>query len=629
MKKITLLVTLAGCLSLQAFSQVVNNVDPSTLSRNSHIEAKAAKTAMTFTNPSSGVQINNSVNKGGIPSGAVAYVDDFSQPSDTNGLKARGYLPYYRGAGAMGTTAAWFQGNIANWPDFNNGSGEYVSSNFNSVTGTNNIDNWLVLPALDVAIGDVISFYSRSPQASTFPDSIRVMYSAVGDSTPEATTWVQLANFKVNTTGAWLQDQFIAPSAGTTARFAIRYAVVGGGPSGNNSDLIGIDQLEVFTPAAFDVEAVSVAALNNEYTRIPLSQVTGATLSGSVKNNGLNATSGGSALFEVVDTVAATVVFSESVTLPSINPGSTSVVTTTGSFTPATIANLRARVTLTYPGDANSANDISQSIVTAITDSVFARDNNATTGSLGIGAGPADGIVGQNFEVSNATDLTSVSFFLTDAFDPNPAGSPVYATIHAQPVGGTPSLTILATTTTLNVLPGTIATGGQWFTLPIDGASLALTPGQYYVGIHEVDSIVPLGTTNQIVTPGTVYVSWNSIPTPPAVNGWATAEDFGFAVTYNLRINFGTPTGINEVNANSTLVGVYPSPATSELTITLDKTISNANIAIYNSLGMLVKIINNVNTNTKVDVSAFAKGNYSVKVTSSGKEYTQRFSVIK
>ncbi len=73
----------------------------------------------------------------------------------------------------------------------------------------------------------------------------------------------------------------------------------------------------------------------------------------------------------------------------------------------------------------------------------------------------------------------------------------------------------------------------------------------------------------------------------------------------------------------------YPSPATSELTITLDKTISNANIAIYNSLGMLVKIINNVNTNTKVDVSAFAKGNYSVKVTSSGKEYTQRFSVIK
>ncbi len=628
MKKITLLVTLAGCLSLQAFSQVANDVDPSTLSRNGQI-AKAGNSAMTFTNPSSGVQINNYVNKGGTPSAAVAYVDDFSQPSDTNGLKARGYLPYYRGTGAMGTSAAWFQGNTANWTDFNNGSDEYVSSNYNSVTGLNDIDNWLVLPALDVASGDVISFYSRSPAASTFPDSIRVMYSAVGDSTPEATTWVQLGNFKVNTTGAWLQDQFIAPAAGTTARFAIRYAVVGGGPLGNNSDLIGIDQLEVFTPAAFDVEAVSVSSLNAEYTMIPLSQVVGSTLSGSVKNNGLNATSGGSALFEVIDTVSAAVVFSESVTLPAINPGATTVVSTTGSFTPAAVANLRAKITLTYPGDANSANDVSQSIVTAITDSVFARDDNQTTGSLGIGAGPASGIVGQNFEVSNATDLTSVSFFLTDAFDPNPAGSPVYATIHAQPVGGTPSATILATTTTLNVLPGTIATGGQWFTLPIDGASLAITAGQYYVGIHEVDSIVPLGTTGQIVTPGTVWVSWNSIPSPPAVNGWAAAEDFGFAITYNLRINFGTPTAINEVNANSTLVSVYPSPATSDLTITLDKSISTADIAIYNSIGMLVNSINNVNGITKVDVSAFAKGIYTVKVISSGKEYTQRFTVTK
>ena len=628
MKKITLLVTLAGCLSLQAFGQVVN---PSTLSRNGASEVKVANTAKTFVHSANGIQTNNAnaLKDGGTPSGAVAFVDDFSLPSDTNGLKARGYLPYYRGAGPMGTTAAWFQGNTVNWTDFNNGSGEYVSSNFNSVTGTNDIDNWLVLPALNILSGDVISFYSRAPANSTFPDSIRVMYSAVGDSTPEATTWVQLGNFKVNTAGTWLQDQFVAPAAGATARFAIRYAVIEGGPLGSNSDLIGIDQLEVFTPSAFDIEALNINALNTEYTMIPLSQAGGNTLSGTVKNNGLNAATGGTALFEVIDTVSLAVVFSENVNLPNINPGATAALNTTGSFTPVAAGNLRCKITVAFPGDGNPANDVSQSAPTAITDTIFARDNNVATGSLGIGAGPADGIIGQNFVLTAQEDLTSISFFLTDLMDPNPAGSPIYATIHSQPTGSTPSLTILASTTTIAITPGLIATGGQWFTLPIDGPSLQLVPGQYYVGIHEVDSIVTLGTTGSIVTSGTVWVSWNTIPTPPAVNGWASADDFGFAVTYLLRMNFGTPTGINEVNANSTLISVYPSPATSELTITLDQSINNANVAIYNSLGMLVNTINNVNGNTKVDVSAFAKGIYTVKVTSNSKEYTQCFTVIK
>jgi len=627
MKKIALLITMAGCLSLQTFGQVATSTS---LSRTGSNVAQSAKS--TFVNSVNGIQMNNSnIQKGGgTPSGAVAFVDDFSLANDTTGLKARGYLPYYRGTGPQGTTGAWFQGAAANWPDFNNGSSEYVASNYNSVTNANDIDNWLVLPALDVAIGDVISFYSRSPLNSTFPDSIRVMYSAVGDSTPEATTWVQLGNFKVNTTGAWLQDQFLAPTAGTTARFAIRYAVVDGGIAGANSDLIGIDQLEVFTPSAFDIEAVSVAPLNSEYTMLPISQAAGTGLNAEVKNNGLNAATGGTVLFELIDTVSLAVVFTETVNLPNITPGATVTVNTAGTFTPVAAANLRSRITVAYPGDGNAANDISTSSPIAITDSVFARDNNLTTGSLGIGAGAgSDGIIGQSFTVTNPTDITSVSFFLTDLFDPNPAGTPVFATIHTQPVGSTPDATPIATTTTLSVTPGLIATGGQWFTLALNGPSVAIAAGQYYVGIHEIDSIVTLGTTNQIVTPGTVWVSWNTIPAPPAVNGWALAEDFGFAVTYNLRLNFGTPTGINDLDANSTLISVYPSPATSELTVTLDQSINNANVAIYNSLGMLVNTFNNVKGTSKVDVSAFAKGIYTLKVTSNGKEYTQRFSVVK
>jgi len=626
MKKITLLITLAGCLGMQAFGQTAT---PAVNGRSVVSTAKTVNTASTFMSSTPGVIAPSaSVQKfGSNPSAAVAFVDDFSQPNDTNGLKARGYIPYFRGTGLQGIEATWFQGIVANWPDYNNGSNEYVSASYEVATDSNDIDNWLVLPALDVAAGDFLSFYSRSVLASTFPDSIRVMYSAVGDSTPEATSWVQLGNFKVNTTGNWLQDQFMAPTAGTTARFAIRYAVVKGGPLGSNSFLIGIDQLEVYTPPSFDMQAVASFRMYPEYTRIPFGQVT-TPLSAVVRNNGGNATTGGNALFEVVD-ASSTVVFSETVTLPNLTPGATAAISTTGSFSASAAGELSTKITLNYPGDLNTANDVQTSTAISVTDSVFARDNDTFTNSLGIGAGVADGIIGQSFTVNNASDVTSVSFFLTDAFVPNPAGSPVYATIHTQPAGTNPDAAILATTTTMTVTPGSIAAGGEWYTLPLNGPSLAITPGQYFVGVHEADSAVTMATTDEIVTPGTVWVSWNTIPTPPAVNGWANPEDFLFNVTYLLRMNFGTPTGINEVDGNSNLIGVYPSPATSELNINIDNSITNAKITIFNSMGMLVNTIDNVNSSLKLDVSGFAHGIYTIKVTSNNKEYTKRFTVIK
>lgn len=629
MKKITLTLLITGILCAQGFSQAVNNTDAATLSRSGQ-QQKGIPAA--FVNAENGISYQSQptlAKRGGIPAVAVAYSDDFSQPNDTNGLKARGYLPYYRGTGPQGTTASWFQGNTANWGDFNSGTNEFVHSNFNSVTGANNIDNWLVLPALNVISGDVISFYSRSFLNSTFPDSIRVMYSAAGDSTPEGLTWVELGRFKVNTTGAWLQSTFIAPANGATARFAIRYAVVDGGPQGSNSDIIGIDQLDVFTPAAFDIQSLSVTGLNEFYTIIPLNQASPVSLSGDVKNNGLNATTGGTALFEIVDTLTAAVVFSETVNLPAINAGATATLSTTNSFTPSAAAALRSRLTVSFPGDGNASNDISTGSSTTYSDSIYARDNNQTSGSLGIGAGPADGIIGQNFEIANATILTSVSFFINDNFDPNPAGTPVFATIHSQPLGSAPNNAVLATTDSIILLPGQVAAGGEWFTVQLDGAPLPLSPGLYYVGVHEVDSILTLGTTNEIVTPQTVWVTWNAIPTPPAVNGWASADDFNFNITYNLRMNFGTTSSVSEIENNSSLISLFPSPASTEINIRLDQSVKNANIEIYNSVGMLVKSLNNVNDMTKVDVSGFAKGIYSVMVTANGKAFTQRFSVAK
>ena len=182
---------------------------------------------------------------------AIIFEDSLDGTNDTTSLKARGYLPYYRGTGPQGLTATWFQGNGTVFPSFNGPTSGYVAANYNVVTSINNIDSWLVLPVTPVGAGDTLSFYERSPTGSTWPDSMRVMYSAVGDSTPEG-TWVELGRFK-NSITAWTQHIYTAPTAGPNGRFALRYAVANGGPSGSNSNYIGVDWIRVYgsgsTPA--------------------------------------------------------------------------------------------------------------------------------------------------------------------------------------------------------------------------------------------------------------------------------------------------------------------------------------------------------------------------------------------
>lgn len=182
--------------------------------------------------------------------GTVVYVDSLNGANDTTALKNRGYKVYYRGSGPQGTTATWFQGNSTVFAAFNGPATGYVAANYNVVTGANNIDSWLVLPRLTggTQAGDSLYFYSRGPLSSTFPDSIRVMYSA-NDSVPEG-TWTELGRFKVNTAGAWERRGYRAPTASANGRFAIRYNVVNGGPNGANSDFIGVDMITIERTAA-------------------------------------------------------------------------------------------------------------------------------------------------------------------------------------------------------------------------------------------------------------------------------------------------------------------------------------------------------------------------------------------
>ncbi len=183
------------------------------------------------------------------PFTTTLFSDDFDGANDTTSLKARGYSVWYRGSGPQGLTATWYQGvDVAGGGPFDSYNGPttgYVAANFNVVTGTNNIDSWLVLPYVTGGLiaGDSLAFYQRSPDGSIYPDSLTVSYSAAGDSIPEG-TWVLVGKFKGSTSG-WQQFGFAVPTTGAHGRIAIRYKVVNGGPSGANSDYIGIDALRL------------------------------------------------------------------------------------------------------------------------------------------------------------------------------------------------------------------------------------------------------------------------------------------------------------------------------------------------------------------------------------------------
>lgn len=191
---------------------------------------------------------------------AEKYVDNFDGANDTTALKTRGYT-LRRGPahGPIGSTY-WFQGNSTVFPAYNGPATGYVAANFNATTGANTIDLWLILPpiSLGVGAGDTISLWTRSPTGSIWPDSIRIHYSASGDSTPGSSSFVELGRFKTSTT-AWTESRYVAPTAGLNGRFAINYRVVDGGPAGNNSDYIGIDYVRILGPLSGIVPTGEIA----------------------------------------------------------------------------------------------------------------------------------------------------------------------------------------------------------------------------------------------------------------------------------------------------------------------------------------------------------------------------------
>lgn len=149
------------------------------------------------------------------------------------------------------------------------GANSFALVNFTSTTGNNTISNWLISPVVTVQNGDIVTFYSRlgkipGSAGAQFPDRLQLRMSTSATTTNPSTGATDLGSFtvllsEVNptlVTGVYPQvwTQYTATisglSAPTAVKFGFRYFVTSGGPSGANSDIIGIDTFSVDRPTA-------------------------------------------------------------------------------------------------------------------------------------------------------------------------------------------------------------------------------------------------------------------------------------------------------------------------------------------------------------------------------------------
>jgi len=168
---------------------------------------------------------------------------------------------------------AWFQGTPTTatptpgpFNAWNGAANAYIAANFASTTGsTGVISNWLGMPTRTLRNGDVFQFYTRRPTTPSggweYPDRLEVRLSTNGASTNVGTGASATGDFttlllSINPTlvtgvypDVWTQYTITISGlpAPTSGRMAFRYFVTNAGPTGANSDYIGIDNA-VYTP---------------------------------------------------------------------------------------------------------------------------------------------------------------------------------------------------------------------------------------------------------------------------------------------------------------------------------------------------------------------------------------------
>lgn len=156
-------------------------------------------------------------------------------------------------------TGTWFQGNPDVFPAQSGDPTSYIGVNFNSGAATGVLSDWMILPTLQVSDGDEVSFITRTVAGSAFPDRLEVRLSTEGNASVDPVDFEDVGSYTILLgtvnenleTGGYPEDWTLVTYTisgignAVDSRIAFRYFVTDGGPSGANSNFIGVDSVDV------------------------------------------------------------------------------------------------------------------------------------------------------------------------------------------------------------------------------------------------------------------------------------------------------------------------------------------------------------------------------------------------
>jgi len=273
----------------------------------------------------------------------------------------------------------WFQGNDVVFPAHAGAPTAYIGANFNNTSGTGTISNWLLTPEQSLADGNSFSFWTRTAEGSIWPDRLQVRLSLAGNSTNVGSGAEDVGDFTdllldINpglvvdgypTTWTQYTITLIGIPQGSSGRLAFRYYVTNGGPTGTNSNYIGIDTVEFSQGPSIALSKTVgtdplACAVTDEITVVGDSQVTycyeventgGMTLTlhtledselGALLNDFSYTLAPGASAF-ITSTIDITQTTVNTATWTAFNPGPTDVITATDT---ATVTVLQPEVSL-------------------------------------------------------------------------------------------------------------------------------------------------------------------------------------------------------------------------------------------------------------------------------------------
>lgn len=192
-------------------------------------------------------------------------------------------------------TASWFRGNTASFTAYEGPTDGYIGVNYQSGSGVATLNNWLMSPAITVQNGDEVSFYSRVPANSSWADRLELRMSTAGSTSTAPSGLTDMGSYTtlaltINPTlvasqypQVWTKYSYTVSglTGQVSCRFALRYHVTNGGPSGANSNYIGVDSFKVKRPINNDLSLTSV-------TTQPIIAAGNYTFNGVVENAGSN-----------------------------------------------------------------------------------------------------------------------------------------------------------------------------------------------------------------------------------------------------------------------------------------------------------------------------------------------------